>query len=84
MSSKNTTGDKLVASIRKTKTGSADNSTVSTVAGDTVPKIKVAKKPAPRSKKKAAPVSSAKTAEASSSKAQLIDLFQYGQRVWPD
>ena len=83
MTSKDTTGDKLVASIRKTKTGT------SPTASSTVKK-KVAKKAAPKVAKKTA---TSKADEATKSpsantnakrKKELVNMFHSGQRVWPD
>jgi hypothetical protein len=78
MSSKDTTGDKLVASIRKTKTGTT------TTTGNKITKKKVVKKTVQRSRKKAVPAPAAKKTETSNRKAQLIDFFHSGRRVWPD
>ena len=70
MSTQNSTGDKLVASVRKTKSATATPKTT---------KKKVVKKTASRSIKAQAP---AKKTE--NTKKQLVDLFQSGRRVWPD
>jgi hypothetical protein len=81
MTSKDTTGDKLVASIRKTKTGSTP------AVGSTVKK-KVTKKAAPKVAKKAvAQKTTAKSSSAntnSNRKKELVNMFHSGRRVWPD
>lgn len=74
MTTKDSTGDKLVASIRKTKSGAA--------TGSKTTRKKVVKKPAQRTRKKVTSVKDTKLI--SSSKKQLVDLFQSGRRVWPD
>jgi hypothetical protein len=85
MTSKETAGDKLVASIRKTKTGTTTGGTSSTsTTGYKTTKKKVVKKTLQRSGQKAMTAPPAKTTETSNRKAQLIDLFQFGRRVWPD
>lgn len=74
MSTKDSAGDKLVASIRKTRGSTTRRS---------APAKTVAKKPASRVKKKTA--ARKKTAgENRQRKEQLVDLFQSGGRVWPD
>jgi hypothetical protein len=74
MSSKDTTGDKLVSSIRKAKSSSASRGG---------PAKKAAKpKPAAPVKKKAKAVVAG--SENSARKQRLVDLFQSGRRVWPD
>ena len=82
MTSKDTTGDKLVASIRKTKTGSTP------AAGSTVKKKVVAKKAAPKvAKKAAAPKKAAPKASENTNanrKKELVNMFHTGRRVWPD
>lgn len=78
MSTKNTTGDKLIASIRKTK-----NEKVPAPEVKTTEKTKVTKATAPR--KKTASVKKAKSSKKPQAvKKQLVDLFQSGERVWPD
>ncbi len=83
MTSKDTTGDKLVASIRKTKTGTSPAVT-STV------KKKVTKKAATKVAKKAAPAKPAPEKKSPSAntnakrKKELVNMFHSGQRVWPD
>lgn len=71
MSTKNSTGDNLVASVRKTKRAAATQ-TKST-------KKKVVKKSVQRPLQKSTPENKIKTV-----KEQLIDMFQSGARVWPD
>ena len=87
MTSKDTTGDKLVASIRKTKTGTTP------AAGSTVKKKVVAKKATPKSAKKAAapkpatPKAAPKTSTENTNanrKKELVNIFHTGRRVWPD
>ena len=74
MTTKDSTGDKLVASIRKTKSG--------TVTSTKTAKKKVVKKTAQRTRKKV--ISAKETKAATSRNSQLIDLLQSGRRVWPD
>ena len=74
MTTKDSTGDKLVASIRKTKSGAGTSSKTA--------RKKVVKKSAKRSSKQATPGKDTKLT--SSSKKQLVDMFQSGRRVWPD
>ncbi len=74
MTTKDSAGDKLVASIRKTKSGASTNT----------PAIKkrVVKKAAQTTRKKVTPVK--ERATTSDSKKQLVNLFNSGRRVWPD
>ena len=71
MSTSDSTGDKLVASVRKTK-----NSTSRTPK---ITKKRVVKKSTSRSIN---PQTTGKKLK--SEKKQLVDLFQHGRRVWPD
>lgn len=74
MTTKDSAGDKLVASIRKTKSAVATSAKPS--------KKKVVKKATQSAKQK---VLSADAKEPGlSRKAHIIDLFQSGRRVWPD
>jgi len=74
MTANNTTGDKLVASVRKTKT---EASSVKTVR-----KKKVTKKAATASKTRAAKPRT--TAVSKKPTANSANRFQLGRRVWPD
>lgn len=74
MTTKDSAGDKLVASIRKTKSAS--------VTTRKTTKKKVVKKATQSSNKKVIPEKSENVR--SNSKARIIDLFQSGRRVWPD
>jgi hypothetical protein len=74
MTTKDSAGDKLVATIRKTKTA-AKASTKTTTR-------KSAKKTAKPSSNKASGVKATNTT--ANRKKQLVDLFQSGRRVWPD
>lgn len=76
MSSKDSTGDKLVASIRKTRNSTAGRKT-------TPKKAPVAKKRTASSKKKVAALTKQESPNRQLKK-QLVDLFQAGRRVWPD
>lgn len=80
MSTKDSEGDKLVASIRKAK--SRSTTSVSDAAA-TPPKKASAKKRA-RPAAKPAGKSVGGASENATRKAQLVDLFQHGRRVWPD
>lgn len=73
MSTKDNTGDKLVASIRRTKAGTAG-----TTAADTSAAKKPARKP-PASKASAKPKPATKSKPAVNS-----DAYQAARRVWPD
>ena len=75
MSTKDSAGDMLVASIRKTRSSAGQHSEPE--------KKEASKKRAAPVKKKA--VTRKKTAaKAKTQKARLVDLFQSGRRVWPD
>jgi hypothetical protein len=71
MSTQNSTGDKLVASVRKSK--SAATSSPKTT------KKKVVRKNTQHSIKKKIAVRKTQTL-----KKQVVDMFQSGRRVWPD
>lgn len=75
MSKKDRAEDKLIASIKKTRSGKS--------AVKKAPIKKAAKKQPTKtaSKKTAVPKTAAGTRE---QKQALIDLFQSGRRVWPD
>ena len=74
MTTKDSAGDKLVASIRKTKSAVATNAKPS--------KKKVVKKATQSAKQKV--ISADAKEPRPSRKAHIIDLFQSGRRVWPD
>lgn len=81
MSDKDKTGDKLVASIRKTRAGATKKAAArktSGTAADSTPRKQAAPKPAATKSRPAA-----KTAKASVPSG-TADPFQYGRRVWPD
>ena len=99
MSAKDSVGDKLVASIQKTKaeagTQAAGESKPQAAPPKPAVKKAAAKKPktkkaaakkAVSTKKAAARAPKAKPASGSftSNKKQLTDAFQHGRRVWPD
>ncbi len=73
MTTKDTTADKLVSSIRKTKAG-ATAATTTTTAPKTAAKKTAAKKTAAKKTPSKAP----------SQKKVLMDTFQSSGRVWPD
>lgn len=75
MTTEDKTGDKLVASIRKTKAGAAtaEKAPVSQPAAD---------KPAPAPRRRAAP--KAKAASSGSAKRTDADSYQSPGRIWPD
>lgn len=75
MTTKDSAGDKLVASIRKTKSAVATSAKPS--------KKKVVKKATQSAKQKVLSAADAK-GPGLSRKAHIIDLFQSGRRVWPD
>ncbi|MCP5298207.1 MAG: hypothetical protein H6953_16770 [Chromatiaceae bacterium] len=72
MTTKDQTGDKLVASIRRTKAGAAK-------AGDTAPPAKPAAR-RPPTKTAQAP----KRATAATRRTATADPYQSGGRIWPD
>jgi len=80
MTTKDSSADKLVASIRKTKAGLASRSTSTPEPAAKTPAKVVAKKATV--KKKA--VTRRTTRKNVGNKSQLIDLFQSAGRVWPD
>ncbi len=81
MSSKDSAEDKLIASIQKTKAQASQKAaSPAPQPAKAASRKTVAKKPA--AKKKA--VASKPTRAAQSNKAQLVDMFQHGRRVWPD
>ncbi|MGD2118554.1 MAG: hypothetical protein PVG66_09355 [Chromatiales bacterium] len=75
MSTKDSAGDKLVASIRKTRSSAGVRSASKKTAVPKKPVATVKKKAAARKKTVAA---------GKQQKQQLVDLFQSGRRVWPD
>ena len=88
MSSTDKTGEKLLASIRKTRAagGSEENTAAKPGGAQTA-------KPATTTKRKTAPKSRAKTTEkpaarkaapAKAKEQQAMDPFQAARRVWPD
>ena len=82
MTSKISDGDKLVASIKRTRSG--DNSPAADESGPQASEAKPVRKKASRAalgKKKSTP---RKASEIRERKAALVDLFQHGRRVWPD
>lgn len=84
MTSKDTTGDKLVASIRKTKTGTSPSSTVKKKVATKAAGAKATPKVA---KKAAAPKQAAKSSSENTNanrKKELVRTFNHGRRVWPD
>ena len=81
MSSKDTTADKLVASIRKTRAGSeTPEKPASSTPSSTVKKAVTKKAPA----KKAVAKASRSGSSAKPARKQVETLFNTGRRVWPD
>lgn len=74
MTTKDTTGEKLIASIRKTKAGSE--------APETTTAKKVVKKAPVSRKKKVAPAKKTKVTPAARKPTTVS--FTHGRRVWPD
>lgn len=90
MATKDTASDKLVASIRKSKTGASapktENAAPVKAPAKDAPAKKAPARKAPAVKKKAAPAkrkTAAKPAAKSSAKSSEGG-FQHGRRVWPD
>lgn len=77
MTSKDNAGDKLVASIRKTR--SSSSSTAATQDAKPAATAPVAKKAV---RKKA--VAKKKVSANREAKARLVSTFKHGKRVWPD
>jgi hypothetical protein len=75
MSSKSKTGDKLIASIRKSKTG--------TVARKTSERPDAAKSTAAKSKASTSS-SASKSSSSASENQERQNIFSHGRRVWPD
>ena len=75
MSSKDSAGDKLVASIRKTRSSTAER-TVGEKTATPKKRVTTAKKKTVTRKKT--------VSENRQRKEQIVDLFQAGRRVWPD
>ena len=71
MSTNKSTEDKLLASVRKTKSAASTSS-------------KPAKKKTVKKASVAAKKSTVSSKPSRAQKKQLIDLFQHGRRVWPD
>ena len=74
MTRKDSTGDKLVASVRKTRNSAPASSRAAKKSAQT---SRAAKTRKPAAQKKS-------TSSTSEHKKQLIDMFQSGGRVWPD
>jgi hypothetical protein len=87
MTSKASAGDKLVASIRKTRSSAAERTApeqpVEKPAEKAAAKPAASKKRATPARKKAATRSKPASANAEQKK-QLTGLFQSRRRVWPD
>ena len=88
MSSTDKTGEKLLASIRKTRAaGSSDENTAAKPGGAQTAKLAATtkRKAAPRSRTKAtAKPAARKAAPAKAKEQQAMDPFQAGRRIWPD
>ena len=84
MSAKDSAGDKLIASIQKTKVQAAGGDKPASPAAKPSAKKPAAKKAARKApaKKAAAPKKTAGTKK--SQKEELVRTFQHGRRVWPD
>ena len=82
MTTKDKTGDRLVASIRRTRAG-AEGAGETATSASPAPKKAAAKKAAPR---KAAPANTAKPARkrAEPKPDTGRDSYHSGRRVWPD
>lgn len=80
MTTEDKTGDKLVASIRKTKAGAAGAAAAEEKATATEP---AAEKPAPR--RRAAPKARVKATNPSGAAKQAVSgSYQSPGRIWPD
>ena len=88
MSSTDKTGEKLLASIRKTRAaGASGEDTAAKPAGAQTakPAATTKRKTAPKSRAKAAAKPAPRKAAPAKVKAQQpVDPFQAGRRVWPD
>lgn len=80
MTSKDSSGDKLVATIRKTKAGVASRSRNDSMNEKSGLQKATVKKTVSKKKAVARPIAR----QSDSNKPKVIDLFQSGGRVWPD
>lgn len=82
MSTTDKTADKLVQSIRKTKsaTSAPDSKAPAVAAVSTTPPKSAAKNPASA----ATTSQSTSSAQTTTKKEESVRSFQFGQRVWPD
>ena len=79
MTSKDKTGDKLVASIRKSKSGTVASKTSERLAGESAARSNV---PKTRSESTAATKKPASTV--ARNQQEQKDSYSFGRRVWPD
>ena len=87
MSSTDKTGEKLLASIRKTRAagGSEENTAAKPGGAQTAkPAATTKRKTAPKPRAKATAKPAARKAAPAKAKKQAIDPFQAARRVWPD
>jgi hypothetical protein len=75
------TGDKLVASIRKTRAGAAKKTATRKATTGGTAAAAARKLPA---KKQATPRAVAKAGEKAARMPESTDAYQYGRRIWPD
>jgi len=83
MTSKDNTGDKLIASMRKSKTGTVTQKTserTASAASKTVADMPVSKQAAP----KAASTAKTKSKKKAAPAATQSGGFSHSRRVWPD
>jgi len=85
MSSNDKTGEKLVASMRKTKADAADKSAASQGGSQASQKSESPKSESPKSESKAQPKKKAESKRPQGGTAKrAADPYQTGRRVWPD
>jgi len=80
MTSKDKTADQLVASIRKSKTGTVAQKTQARSTAKKAPARRAAAKPAASTPKKA----TARTPARSTGNGTSSGSYSHGRRVWPD
>ena len=86
MSTTDKTGEKLLASIRKTKAGGSSPANTGGSSGGTttVRPTATKRKTAPKSRAKAVPAPAVKRATPASVEKEPADPYQAGRRIWPD
>ena len=86
MSSTDKTGEKLLASIRKTKASGGPSETSSSTPSDTTPRraVSTKRKVAPKAAANTVAKPVAKPAATTKAPATAADPYQAARRIWPD